>query len=177
MIKDIKVNMNVIESMLYFWTATSEKEKVGEKYLVELSDYPEMKLLYDADFSDESVRKVLSAISNREMLNNANQKERQFWNNNMWMLEDLDLMKEMVAPIKVLNLDNLVDEINAEKDIKTEHIEVVFIPANKEDFLVKDNKLIINFFKISPDLITFKETTLGGKEIRAYIKEAIVSNF
>lgn len=177
MIKDIKVNMNVIESMLYFWTATSEKEKVGEKYLVELSDYPEMKLFYDEDFSDESVRKVLSAISNREMLNNANQKERQFWNNNMWMLEDLDLMKEMVAPIKVLNLDNLVDEINAEKDIKTEHIEVVFIPANKEDFLVKDNKLIINFFKISPDLITFTETTLGGKEIRAYIKEAIVSNF
>lgn len=177
MIKDIKVNMNVIESMLYFWTATSEKEKVGEKYLIELSEYPEMKLLYGEEFNSESVRKVLSAITNREKLNNANQKERQFWNNNMWMLEDIEYMKAMVAPIKVLNLDDLADIINKEKDIPHESLEVVFIPANKEEFLIKDNKLIINFFKITPDIITFGEPTIEGKTIKDYIKETILGNF
>lgn len=177
MLKDIKVNMNVIESMLYFWAATSEKEKVSEKYLTELSNYPEMQLLYDGDFDAESVRKSLSAISNREMLNGGTQKERQFWNNNMWMLEDLDYMKEMVAPLKVLNLDSIIDGINKEKDIQTQNIEVVFIPANKEEYLIKDNKLIINFFKITPDLITLAEPTIGGKTIKEYIKTIILTNF
>ena len=177
MLKDIKVNMNVIESMLYFWTATSEKDKVGEKYLTDLSRYPEMKLLYDSDFDEESVRKVLSAISNREKLNGANQKERQFWNNNMWMLEDLDYMKAMVAPLKVLNLDSLVDEINQEKDIQTPVIDVIFVPANKEEYLIKDNKLIINFFKLTADLINLEEVTINGQSIREYIKNAILMHF
>ncbi len=177
MLKDIKVNMNVIESMLYFWTATSEKEKVSEKYLAELSSYPEMKLLYDDEFNAESVRKSLSAITNREMLNGGSKKERQFWNNNMWMLEDLAYMKEMVAPLKVLNLDSLVDEINKEKDIRTESLEVVFIPANKEEFLVKENKLIINFFRITPDLVTLAEPTIDKKPIKEYIKDTILANF
>ena len=177
MIKDIKVNMNVIESMLYFWTATSEKEKLSEKYLIELSEYPEMKLLYNDEFDGESVRRVLSAITNRERLNNSSQKERQFWNNNMWMLEDLDLMQAMVAPIKVLNLDSLVDEINNVKEVPYESIEVVFVPANKEEFIVKDNKLIVNFFKITPDILTSGEPTINGKSIKEYMKETITQNF
>ena len=177
MIKDIKVNMNVIESMLYFWTATSEKEKLSEKYLIKLSEYPEMKLLYNDEFDGESVRRVLSAITNRERLNNSSQKERQFWNNNMWMLEDLDLMQAMVAPIKVLNLDSLVDEINNVKEVPYESIEVVFVPANKEEFIVKDNKLIVNFFKITPDILTLGEPTIDGKSIKEYMKETITQNF
>lgn len=177
MIKEIRNNMNVIESMIYFWTAVKDKEKVGEKYLVELSEYPEMKLLYDETFSAESVRKSLSAISNREMLNNSSQKERQFWNNNMWMLEDLGYMNQMVAPLKVLNLDSLPAEINKTKDISTESIEVVFVPANKEEFLVVDNKLVINFFKVTPDVIGSGEVTIAGKRLIEYIKERIVENF
>lgn len=177
MIKEIKNNMNVIESMIYFWTAIKDREKVGEKFLVELSEYPEMKLLYDDSFDAESVRKSLSAISNREMLNGGSQKERQFWNNNMWMLEDLSYMSEMVVPLKVLNLESLVDEINQIKDIDKPSIEVVFIPANKEEFLVVDNKLVINFFKVVPDIITGGEATIDGKTVKEYIKEKIVENF
>ena len=131
MIKTINKNLNVIESMLYFWQATKEKEKVGENYLVTLSEYNEMKLLYNDDFDAESVRKSLSAISNREMLNGGTQKERQFWNNNMWMMEDMDYMRMMVNPLKKLSLDTIVDSINSKKDIAQEEIEVVFIPANK----------------------------------------------
>ncbi len=177
MIKEIRNNMNVIESMIYFWTAVKDKEKVGEKYLVELSEYPEMKLLYDETFNAESVRKSLSAISNREMLNNSSQKERQFWNNNMWMLEDLGYMNQMVAPLKMLNLDSLPPEINKVKDISTESIEVIFVPANKEEFLVVDNKLVINFFKVTPDVIGGGEATIAGKSLAEYVKEKIVENF
>ncbi len=177
MITEIKNNMNVIESMIYFWTAVSDREKVGERYLVELSEYPEMQLLYDGEFSGESVRKTLSAISNREMLNNSTQKERQFWNNNMWMLEDLSFMSNMVAPLKVLNFDALVEEINKEKDIRTPSIEVVFIPANKEEFFVKGNKLVINFFRVTPDLVLGGEATINGKTITQYVKEKIMSEF
>lgn len=177
MLKNIKVNMNVIESMLYYWTATSEKEKLNEKYLIELSEYPEMKLLYDAEFDAEAVRHVLSAITNREKLNNASQKERQFWNNNMWMLEDLELMQLMVTPLKVLNLDFLVDQINKEKEISYESIEVIFVPANKESFLVKGNKLIVNFFKVQADIFGTADPTIEGKPIAEYIAQVIKENF
>lgn len=177
MLKKLKTNMNVIESLIYFWTAVSDREKVGERYLIELSEYPEMKLFYDETFNAESVRKSLSAIANREMLNGMTQKERQFWNNNMWMLEDMDNMKAMVAPLKVLNLDSAIDEINKAKDIKCDDIEVLFIPANKEEFLVKDNKLLINFFRIFIDPMQVDEQKIEGKPIAEYVKEKIVENF
>lgn len=177
MLKTINKNLNVIESMLYFWQATKEKEKVGEQYLVTLSEYDEMKLLYSDEFSSESVRKSLSAISNREMLNNATQKERQFWNNNMWMLEDMGYLKMMVDPLKKLNLDSLIEKINAKKEISQEAIEVVFIPANKEEYFVKGNKLIINFFKVTPDIMDEEITTIDGKNLMEYIEEKIIDNF
>ena len=177
MIREIRNNMNVIESMLYFWTAVKDREKVNESYLIGISEYPEMNLLYDDTFSKESVRKVLSAISNRELINNSSQKERQFWNNNMWMLEDMELMQEMVAPLKQLNLDKLVNEINAEKNIAHDLIEIVFIPANKEEFFVIDNKLVINFFKLQADIITGEETKIAGISITEYIKQRILESF
>ncbi|MGB5824720.1 MAG: hypothetical protein WBH44_11660 [Proteocatella sp.] len=177
MIKIINKNLNVIESMLYFWQATKEKEKVGESYLVTLSEYDEMKLLYSEEFNAESVRKSLSAISNREMLNGATQKERQFWNNNMWMMEDMGYLKMMVDPLKKLNLDSLVEKINSKKEISQEEIEVVFIPANKEEYFVKGNKLIINFFKVTPDMMDEEITTIDGKNLMEYIEEKIIDNF
>jgi len=177
MIKIINKNLNVIESMLYFWQATKEKEKVGENYLVTLSEYDEMKLLYSDDFNAESVRKSLSAISNREMLNGGTQKERQFWNNNMWMMEDMDYMRMMVDPLKKLNFDTLIDSINSKKDIALEEIEVVFIPANKEEYIIKGNKLVINFFKVTPDLMDEEITTIEGKNLIEYIEEKILENF
>ncbi|MDO4711992.1 MAG: hypothetical protein Q4A75_08435 [Peptostreptococcaceae bacterium] len=177
MIKEIRNNMNVIESMIYFWTAVKDREKVGERYLVELSEYPEMKLLYDESFNAESVRRSLSAITNREMLNGGTQKERQFWNNNMWMLEDLSLMSNMVAPLKVLNLDALPERIGKVKDIDVPSIEVIFIPANKEEYFVVDNKLVINFFRVTPDLVLGGDPTIDGKPIMEYIEEKIIENF
>ncbi|MGL5439042.1 MAG: hypothetical protein ACRDA4_01460 [Filifactoraceae bacterium] len=173
MVKTIRANMNVIESMVYFWEATKDREKVGEKYLVTLTEYDEMKLLFDGEFSAESMRKVLSAISNREMLNNSTQKERQFWNNNMWMLEDMDIMKMMVSPLKSLNLDDIVEKVNSKVELPYEDIEVVFVPANKEEYIMKGNKLIINFFRVQSDMFDEKKVSIGGVDLKEYIQDKI----
>jgi len=78
MLKNIKVNLEEIEAMLYFWHATGEKEKVAESYLNSITQMPGLSACYDDDFNGESVRKVLSAITNRELLSQKTQKEGRF---------------------------------------------------------------------------------------------------
>ncbi len=70
----INVKLDVIEAMLYFWKATNDREKVGEAYMVNITGYDAMKPLYQDDFDEEAAREVLSAISNREMLNTSSKK-------------------------------------------------------------------------------------------------------
>ena len=93
------------------------------------------------------------------------------------MIEDMDYMRMMVDPLKKLSLDTLVDSINSKKDIAQEEIEVVFIPANKEEYIIKGNKLVINFFKVTPDLMDEEKTTIEGKNLIEYIEEKILENF
>lgn len=175
MIKRIKTNLDVVEAMLYYWQATSEKEKVGEPYILSIADFPEMDYLYGEDFDKESVRKVLSAISNREMLNSESKKDRKFWNNNMWMLEDLEFTNMMVQPVKKLNLNNLIDNLNnINESIEHEQIEVIFIPGHLDEYIIDGNKLIINFFKIMPDLYQEGKVNIGDKDFNDYIEEKLV---
>ena len=145
----IKIDLDLMESMLYYWHATSDKEKVGEKYIISIAENNNMKYLYNDDFDGESVRKVLSAISNREIFKAASKKEGRFWNNNMWMLEDLEFTNMMILPIKTLNLDNKVDESFNGKDYI-----VSFVPGHIDTYYIDklNNKLIINFFKIVASL-------------------------
>lgn len=175
LIKTIKLKLDAIEGMLYYWQATSEKEKVGESYLVNITEFPGMDRLYGDDFTPESARKVLSAISNREMLNDSSKTERKFWNNNMWMLEDLEYTNTMVAPLKVLNLDDLVEKINSSvSDSKYEDIEVIFIPGHKEESYIDGNKVVINFFRVMPDIYGGDSVKIGEKELKSYIEEKII---
>lgn len=175
MIKTIKVKLDAIEGMLYYWQATNEKEKVGESYLVNITEFPGMNKLYGDDFTPESARKVLSAISNREMLNDSSKTERKFWNNNMWMLEDLEYTNTMVAPLKLLNLDDLVEKINnSVPNAKYQDVEVVFIPGHKEECYIDGNKVIINFFRVMPDILGGDVVKIGEKELKSYIEEKII---
>ena len=112
MIKQIELNLETIESMLYLWTALAEKEKVAESFFVDVAKMYPLKAIMNDDFNEESVRKVLSAIQNRELLSGASKEEKRFWNNNMWMMEDLELPKLMAKPIKVLNVNHLITELN-----------------------------------------------------------------
>ena len=119
MVQRIKLNLEEIESMLYFWQATNDKEKVAETYLHEITSMPGLSSSYDSEFNGESVRKVLSAITNREILSQKTKKESRFWNNNMWMMEDLSYTDSMVKPLKKLNIDDLVEKVkNAEGSTK-----------------------------------------------------------
>ncbi|WZL71663.1 hypothetical protein QBE52_11145 [Clostridiaceae bacterium 35-E11] len=170
MLQRIKINVDAIEAMLYYWQATNEKEKVGESYLNDIANLSQMNYVYDDEFSKESVRRVLSAISNREPFVSKTKKEGRFWNNNMWMLEDLEYTNMMVQPIKTLNLDFLVDKLNAKTNKKDyQEVEVIFLPGHLDEYNIVDNKLIINFFRVKPDLYEDK-TTIGEKDFIEFIE-------
>lgn len=169
MVKAITVNLDVVEMMLFFWQSVKEREKVSEAFMIEVAEKEDMKYLYGEDFTTDSVRKVLSAISNRERLNNPTKAEGRFWNYNMWMLEDLNNMNNMVKPIKVLNLDHLKDEL----DIKYEKIEVIFIPGHLEEYYIDENKLIVNFFRLMVDMMDETKVNLAGKPMKEYVEEKL----
>lgn len=174
MIKRINVKFDIIEMMYYYWQVTSERGKVGEPYIIKLSENPEMKYVYDEEFNSDSVRRVLSAISNREVLNSENKKERKFWNFNMWMLEDLGFTEMMVLPVKKLNLNELVDKLNeTHGDTKFEELEVLFVPGLEEEYSIVENKLIVNFFKIKADLYEEDKVTIEDLPLADYIEEKL----
>lgn len=175
MVKSIKTNLDIVEASLYFWQATSEREKVGDPYIISISEFPDMKYTYNENFDKESVRKVLSAISNREMLNNASQEEKRYWNNNMWVMEDLGFTNRMVQPVKTLNLDDFVEKAGGYKNSdKYETLEVVFVPGHVDEYTIDENRLIINFFKIMPDLYDEDKVTIAGEDFREYIEGKLV---
>ncbi|MDO7205695.1 hypothetical protein Q5M85_17925 [Paraclostridium bifermentans] len=70
----IVIKSEILEMMLYIWDSVHQKEKIADSFFIGLSDETDMKYLYDEDFTKESVRKVLSAISNRELLNKPTKK-------------------------------------------------------------------------------------------------------
>ena len=125
-------------------------------------------------FNSDSVRRVLSAISNREVLNSESKKERRFWNFNMWMLEDLGFTEMMVLPVKRLNLNILVNKLNeTHGDSKFEELKVIFVPGLEEEYSIVEDKLIINFFKIKADLYEEDKVTIGELPLVDYIEEKL----
>ena len=165
MLKNIKINLKVIEAMNYFWLAARDKENISEQFFNDIGNMEELKIIYDDEFDQESVRRTLSAIRNREPFN-GNKKERKLWNNNMWMMEDLDYTELMITPIKVLNLDDSVEGLK--DNISYEEVEVVFTMLNMEEYLIKDNKLLINFFRIKPSLMD-DSVTIGDTDLKEYV--------
>lgn len=172
MINSITVKLDTLEMMLFFWQSVAEKQKVADSFLWEVAEKENMKYLYNDDFSKESIRKVLSAISNRELLNNPTKAESRFWNYNMWMLEDLENMNNMVNPVKKLNLDDLKENL---KDTKTDYekIEVAFIPGHIEEYYIDENKVVINFFKLMVDFMDPTKVNISGKPLKEYVEEKI----
>ncbi len=172
----IRTNLNALEHMIFFWQSVLDREKVGEEYLAEVAALPEMKILYNGEgFNAESVRKVLSAITNRELLSDATPAERKFWNSNMWIVEDSEMFTLMIAPIKSLSGGILADKLNAAADIPYDTVEIIFIPALKEECLFDGNRLYINFFKVNVNLITGTgDVTIAGQSIEDYIVSKVL---
>lgn len=168
MLKTIQIKLDVIESLLYFWHATNSREKVGEKYLYTIVDREELKVLYKDGFSADSARKVLSALSNREILSHASKEERKFWNNNMWMMEDLEYTNQMVKPIKTLNLDDTITELQ-NPGFQYETVEIYFIPGLFDTYALAGNRLYINFFKILPPKNPGEEAQIDAQNLRDFV--------
>lgn len=168
----ININTEVVEMMIFFWSSVAEKEKVAEPYIISVAERPEMKLIYDDEFKEEGVRSVLSAISNRELLNGGSKKDKRFWNNNMWMMEDLGVMEAMIDPMKQLNLQE--DEANLSTKSGYDEVNVIFVPGTTDFFKVVGNNLVVNFFKISVDIFGGTgEVTFDGKTLKEAIEEKI----
>lgn len=172
MIKSITVNLDTVEMMLFFWQSVSEKEKVAEAFMWEVAEKEDIKYLYNDNFSKDSIRKVLSAISNRELLNNPTKEESRFWNYNMWMLEDLGNMNNMVNPVKKLNLDDFKEKLG-DGEANYEKIEVVFIPGHLEEYYIDENKVVINFFKLMVDFMDPTKVNISGKPLKEYVEEKV----
>ena len=173
--KRITIKLDTVESMLFYWQSTSEREKVGEAYLNDIANHEDMKKIYDEEFSAESFRKVLSAISNREPFQSEIKKERVFWNSNMWLTEDMEFTQMMVAPIKVLNVDHLLPRVKKElKNPKYDEVEVVFVPGHEFEYKIDENKLLINFFRIQVDLYEENKIEIGGTALEDYLVAKIL---
>ncbi|ATW25145.1 hypothetical protein [Candidatus Formimonas warabiya] len=167
----IKINLEAVEAMLYYWHALKDREKVAEKFIYDIAEMPGLTDAYDDEFNGESVRRALSAIKNREVFSAQSKKEARFWNNNLWMMEDLSYTDAMVQPLKKLNLDALENKIREKlNQAQCEEIQVVFAPLHFDDYAVKGNKLIINFFRVKPENDT---AFIGEKELELFIEEKL----
>lgn len=167
MIQSVKVNLELMEMLLYYWKATSEKEKVGEKYIYSVIEHPHMKPLYSDLFTPEQARQALSAISNREIFKPASKEGGRFWNNHMWMMEDLGVTEMMMQPVKQLNLDHLVN--NAAFTKIDSALEIIFIPGHIETLYQTENQLFINFFKLMID-INDGSVKIEGQDLTSFIE-------
>ena len=88
-------------------------------------------------------------------------------------MDDMGLLGYMVAPIKVLNVDDLIAKVNQVKDIPYENVEVIFLPGTTKDYFIQENKLYINFFKVQADIYDENNVTINGVAVRDYIEEKL----
>lgn len=172
MVKTIKVNLEVIESMLYYWSSVVDKEKVSESFFFDVADMDAMKLVTSENFSKDSIRKVLSAIQNRELLSAATKEEKRFWSYNMWIAEDVSLASKMAQPVKLLNVDDLVEKLNANyPENQIDDIVIHIAPLHLQPFYIVNNNLLINFFSIHFN--ENDEALIDGKPLKEYIVEKL----
>lgn len=165
----LKMDLKVFEAMVYFWMATSEREKVGERYLNDLAAMDDMQVLYDKEFTRESVRKILSAISNRELFRPDNKKEGRFWNFNMWIMEDLEVMRLIIETVKSIEAAAILEELPGESEGS---LEIAFIPGHEDASYVKGGKLYLNVFLFSYDFNTGAVKYID-KPVKDYLVERI----
>lgn len=173
--KNIKIDFDVLEMMIFFWESVASKDKIGDDYFMNIAEKPQMQIIYSDEFSPDSIRKVLSAISNRERLNDRTSKESRFWNNNMWILEDLETMRNMIAPVKTLNLQELAEKYDTR--LKFEEVEIIFVPAHVDEYYIRNNKLYINFFKLIPNFENPKDIKIAGLPLKEYVSKKIEEYF
>lgn len=84
----------------------------------------------------------------------------------MWMMEDLGVVDMMVQPVKHLNLDDM----DADKTL-------IFIPGHVDEYYVKGDTILVNFFKIMVDIFGGTgDVTMDGEPFEEHIRKIIKEN-
>ncbi len=181
MLKEICVEFENLEMMLFYWESIASKDKMSDEYFIGIAQKPHIQVLYNDAFSADSFRRVLSSIANREKLNNQTPLEAKFWNQNMRMIEDLNLTRAMLSPIKTLNLSELKGE-----DLSLEKLTVAFIPFPEGDYIASKDCIYFNFFNIIANYDSIEEVaednpkinvSLHGKSIKDFVIETVRKTF
>jgi len=157
---NIKINLNGLEIMVFFWNSLMSKEKVSESFLNDLCSMQEFSYIYNEDFNNESLRRVLSALNNKEPFS-GNKPERKYYSNSLMIMEYIDEVQPTINAIKKLNLNSIAEKAK-------EDVEVVVIPGLSKGIEKADNKLIVDFFGL--------KNTENGLVISGESLEAVLEN-
>jgi len=157
---NIKINLNGLEIMVFFWNSLMSREKVSESFLNDLCSMQEFSYIYNEDFNSESLRRVLSALNNKEPFS-GNKSERKYYSNSLMIMEYIDEVQPTINAIKKLNLNSIAEKAK-------EDVEVVVIPGLSKGIEKADNKLIVDFFGL--------KNTENGLVISGESLEAVLEN-
>lgn len=164
------LNLNAVEAMDFFWQSVASRDKITEHFIVDTGNLPEFKLIYDNELTSESFRRVLSALSNREPFS-GNKSEARFYSRNLAALEYIDSIYQKVSMIKQIRMAELIENIEKEgKNIPSTGFELLIVPSHLEDVVIKENKIIVNFFKV---FVVEGLLQIGERDFKAVVTEAI----
>ena len=156
---NIKINLNGLEIMVFFWNSLMSKEKVSESFLNDLCSMQEFSYIYNEDFNSESLRRVLSALNNKEPFS-GNKPERKYYSNSLMIMEYIDEVQPTINAIKKLNLNSIAEKAKAD-------VEVVVVPGLSKGIEKTDNKLIVDFFGLKN---TEDGLVISGESLEAVLK-------
>jgi len=156
---NIKINLNGLEIMVFFWNSLMSREKVSESFLNDLCSMQEFSYIYNEDFNNESLRRVLSALNNKEPFS-GNKPERKYYSNSLMIMEYIDEVQPAINAIKKLNLNSIAEKAKAD-------VEVVVVPGLSKGIEKSDNKLIVDFFGLKN---TENGLVISGESLEAVLK-------
>ncbi|HPX69179.1 MAG TPA: hypothetical protein PKU88_07610 [Bacillota bacterium] len=156
---NIKINLNGLEIMVFFWNSLMSREKVSESFLNDLCSMQEFSYIYNEDFNNESLRRALSALNNKEPFS-GNKPERKYYSNSLMIMEYIDEVQPAINAIKKLNLNSIAEKAK-------EDVEVVVVPGLSKGIEKTDNKLIVDFFGLKN---TENGLVISGESLEAVLK-------
>lgn len=170
MSKKLSFNLNAVEVMHFYWTSVGSREKMSEKFITDIASSEPFQLTFNEDFTKESVRRCLSAISNREPFS-GNPSESRFYSRNLMILEYFDTLEDKINGFKSFRLNEIVNDssILLEK-LDSDNIEILVVPNPFDTMLKVSNKIILNFFKFS---VSDGILSAEGKTLDQWIIEGI----
>ena len=141
---NLKLNLNLLEAMYFFWTSVSSKEKISEKYINDVANDSAFTQVYGEEFTKESVRRCLSALSNREPFT-GNKAETIFYSRNLMILEYIDTLQDKMNAFKNLRLTDISNSLHYPSI--TSDLTIFVVPSPYDTVVQKNNSIILNFFK------------------------------